>query len=193
MRLRCFSDPAVMELIAKYFGEAVHVLELLSGLTGLICRGEFTEAYLIPPQVWEVTAKLMSSGRIPYAAGMYVGRVARNSLIPSHDFLQHTYEALGHPIKAVTVGNEGLKPFLYGKDVLKASTLKCHPPLRKGDIIGIVGQDNYVYGVGKSTINSCEELNNLRRTDPVALNVFDVGWYLRGGTDPRERKFKNLR
>jgi ribosome biogenesis protein Nip4 len=74
--------------------------------------------------------------------------------------------------------------------VLRASVLECFEPLSKGEVVGIVGEDGFVYGVGLSVIDSCQEIEGLRNVDVVAENVFDVGWYLRGGTKARERKFK---
>ncbi len=193
MKLKCFIDSSVKEIIASYFSHVDLPRSVFEERSGLICRGTFSEAYLLNQEVLEVTGKLTASGRIPYSAGLHVGRISSNRLIPSHDFLQFIYDLLGKPVKAIEVSEAGLKPFLYGKDVLKASTVKCYPPLKRGDFIGVIGTDRYVYGIGKSLINACDELIPLRNTEPVAINVFDVGWYLRGGTEPKERKLKNLK
>ncbi len=195
-RIKCFfGGDQVVEAVYKFFNGALPMEEvegLLTGYTPLICEGVFREAYLLSKDVLEPVNILLKSGKIPYAAGMYVGRLRRREpyFIPSTDFLQYVYSSLGRVFKALIVGREGLKPFLYGKDVLKASVRKCIPPIKKSDIVGIVGEDEYVYGLGLSTIENCNEISSLRRTDPVAINIFDVGWYLRGGTEAREKKYR---
>jgi ribosome biogenesis protein Nip4 len=195
-RIRCFyGGTKVLEAIHKFFKGFLsmqEVKDLLNGYTPLICEGVFMEAYLLSKDVLETVNILLQSGRVPYSAGIYVGRLRRKepSFIPSTDFLQYVYSSLGRILKALVIGGEGIKPFLYGKDVLKASVRKCIPPIKKSDIVSIVGEDQYVYGLGLSTIGSCDEISSLKRTDPVAINVFDVGWYLRGGTEARERKYR---
>jgi ribosome biogenesis protein Nip4 len=99
------------------------------------------------------------------------------------------FSRLGRYVSTVVVSDEGLKPFLYGRDVLKASVTNVYPKLRRKDIAFVVGSDGYVYGVGISLVDD-STINDLGRNDVVVKNVFDVGWYLRGGTEPREKKFK---
>jgi len=191
--IRCsFEDTAqFMEgVVARLFGEdAVKVFE---GFSLLVCRGEFAEAYLLRGEVTDLVKSLLDSGRVPYAAGLYAGRLRKScpTFVPSVDFLSFLYSGLGGFRRALVVSERGLKPFLYGKDVLKASVLECFEPLSKGEVVGIVSEDGFVYGVGLSVIDSCREVKGLRNVDVVAENVFDVGWYLRGGTEARERKFK---
>ncbi len=191
--IRCsFDDTArfMKGTVARLFGEdAVKVFE---GFSLLVCRGEFAEAYLLRGEVVDLVKGLLGSGRVPYAAGLYAGRLRRSrpTFVPSVDFLSFLYSGLGSLRRALIVGERGLKPFLYGKDVLRASVLKCFEPLSKGEVVGVVGEDGFVYGVGLSVIDSCREVEGLGSVDVVAENVFDVGWYLRGGTEARERKFK---
>ena len=191
--IRCsFEDTAqFMEgVVARLFGgDAVKVFD---GFSLLVCRGEFAEAYLLRGEVVDLVKDLLGSGRVPYAAGLYAGRLRKShpAFIPSVDFLSFLYSGLGGFRRALVVGERGLKPFLYGKDVLRASVIRCFEPLGRGEVVGVVGEDGFVYGVGLSAVNSCREVSGLRNVDVVAENVFDVGWYLRGGTEARERKFK---
>ena len=193
MGIRCFIDSGgiVAERVREYLGSDELAEELLKGFTPLVCEASFREAYLLRGVVKGLVLSLLSFGRVPYSAGLYLGRLrsSRPKLIPSVTFLQYLNEVLGHPYRALTVGISGLKPFLYGKDILKASVVGCYPPIVRGDALAVLGEDGYVYGVGLSLISSCEDLRSLRRIDPVALHIFDVGWFLRGGTEPRERKY----
>ncbi len=180
----------IKSLIREYLGN--DVAEFTAGLGRfMLCRGEFSEAYLIPKELEGLVTKLLRSGRVPYSVGMYLGRVRSRKprFVPSVNLLHITYCELGVR-SALVVSLKGLKPFLYGNDVLKESVINCFEPVRRGYVVGIVGEDGYVYGVGLPVINSCSELNLLKGSDVVALNVFDVGWFLRGGTVPRERMFK---
>ncbi len=180
----------LLYLINDYLGS--DAAELISNLGYLmLCRGVFNEAYLIPPKLKDIIKTLFKSGRVPYSAGLYLGRIRKFSpkFIPSINLLQLVYDSLGFR-SALIIREEGLKPFLYGNDVLKVSVINCFEPVRRGYLVGIVGLDGFVYGVGLSVINSCRELRNLKDDDLVARNVFDVGWFLRGGTELRERMFK---
>jgi len=180
----------VLDVIAKLFGfEAATLLRSLGKL--MICEGVFKEVYIVSGELINVIKVIFKSGRIPYSAGLYLGRLRREKpkLIPSVNTIQIIYDKLGFR-RALIVREEGIKPFLYGNDIIKKSVIKCIEPLELGDIVGIVGEDNYVYGVGLSVIGSCNELNSLKDNDMVARNIFDVGWYLRGGTEVRERMFK---
>ncbi len=193
-KLTCRVDKEglVANAVRSYFMSDDLTAKVIGDLTGLICTGAFTEAYLLTGTLMDAVTRLIESGRVPYAAGIYVGRLRRTrpTFIPSHDFLQYSFNVLGKVVRAFVIGEEGLRPFLYGKDALKASVRECRPPLVKGDVVAVVGEDGFVYGVGISALDSCSELRGLKRTDVVAWNVFDVGWYLRGGTEARERKFK---
>ncbi len=191
-RLRCVfmdGESFIREYLHHLFGN--DVLHALSGFEFLVCEGVFSEAYMLWGSVASLVKRLMSSGRVPYMAGVYVGRVrgSRPRLLPSADFLSLLYSRLGRLVRAVVVGAEGLKPFLYGRDVLRASVKKCFDPLDRGEVVGVVGEDGFIYGVGLSALDSCRELQGLRAEDLVVENVFDVGWFIRG-SQGRERKFR---
>ena len=189
---KCWRDQErIRRELARLFGKS-QAEASLRGKVPYICGGRFMEAYLVSGDFLRIIEKIEASGRYPYSAGIYVGRLRRRkpTLIPSADFLTYLYSVLGRPLRALTVSESGLKPFLYGNDILKASIIRCHPPIDEGEVVGVLGRDNVVYGVGLSKIASCREIQGLKPTDPVALNVFDVGWYVRGGTTLKERKFK---
>lgn len=182
------------ELLKKTFNalEILVASEVLPKHTVMICEGEFVEAYLINEELKHVIEAILASNRFPYSAGIYVGRLRKSKpyIIPSVDFLTLIYELKREYFKAVKIRDEGLKPFLYGKDVLKASVTECFPPLNNGDVIGVIGNDGYVYGVALSKVSDCNEVLKLNPNDVVATNVFDVGWFLRGETRVKEKKFK---
>jgi len=180
----------VLKLIDDILGRDASKLVSRLGKV-MICKGIFKEAYIISDTLTEVIKVIFSKGYIPYSAGLYIGRIRRSKpyFIPSINLLQLIYDELGLR-RAIVVSDEGLKPFLYGNDILRKSIIRCYEPLKKNDVVGIVGTDGYVYGIGLCTIESCNDLRRLRDLDLVAKNVFDVGWYLRGGTETRERMFK---
>ena len=157
----------------------------------MICKGIFEEAYIISDTLTKVIKVIFSKGYIPYSAGLYIGRIRKSKpyFIPSINLLQLIYNELGLR-RAIVVSDEGLKPFLYGNDILRKSVIECYEPLSKNDVVGIVGTEGYVYGIGLCTMERCNDLKRLKDLDLVARNVFDVGWYLRGGTEARERMFK---
>ncbi len=161
----------------------------LTNYSVLICSGIFTEAYLLSSEVLEVVNVLLRAGRVPYSAGIYVGRVRRSPprLIPSADFLGFIYEFLGSPRRAFKVSWRGIKPFLYGRDILKSSVIKCFDPVSRGEVAAVLGEDGLVYGVGISEVDGCDSLKGFGDLEVVVKNVFDVGWFLRSDS---ERKFK---
>ncbi len=164
----------------------------LSRLRILSCTGLFTEVYGVSEALAEVVNKVMESGRVPYSAGIYLGRLrtGRPSFIPSTQLYELVITTLGRPVRAVEISMGGIKPFLYGRDVLKLSVINCYEPLGRGEPVGILTPDGRVWGIGLSSISDCSELEGLRDLDVVARNIFDIGWYLRGGTEAKERKFK---
>jgi ribosome biogenesis protein Nip4 len=182
-------DGDFIEILAKLFGNSVR--KIFENRKIIKCSGVFTELYALSQEQLRVFHKLTSSGRYPYSAGMYLGRLRKRKplFIPSITLLHLLYHSTGKPVRALMIDKNGLKPFLYGGDVLKMSVIKCYPPIEKGEIVSIIDVDSFVYGVALSTINDCD-LRGLNETSMVARNIFDIGWYLRGGTEPREKKIK---
>lgn len=196
--VKCFECPEdirVKILSELYMLFQNNVIELLSPYNKLIiCSGLFTESYLVSNQLMSAITKLWSAGRNMYCAGIYLGRLRRFKpyLIPSTMLANAVFSKLGSYVNSVVLSESGLKPFLYGRDVLKASVIKTYPKIRSGNYVFVLGSDGYAYGVGLAEVGD-EEFNRLGELDVVVRNVFDVGWYLRGGTEPRERKFKNIK
>jgi len=180
----------VLSHISRLYG--AEATEAVKGYTPMYCSGSFTEVYLVKPQLVEAVEAVLRSGRIPYFAGMYCGRLrsAKPEFIPSHVLVERIYEFLGHPIRAVKAIEQGIKVILYGRDLLAESVASCFEPVELGEVVSVIGPDGYVYAIGLSTTSSCEEIAKLRKKDVVVRSVFDLGWYLRGGTVPREAKYK---
>lgn len=157
----------------------------------LVCSGDFDEVFLVRGEVARLVKEVLARGLTPYSAGLYVGRVRRGRprFVPSVNLIQDLYREAGALISALVVSQEGVRPFLYGADVLKKSVVECHPPVERGGVVSVLGTDMHVYGLGVSRISGCEELGGLRELDVVAVNMFDVGWYIRGEARG-ERKYK---
>ncbi|MEM2021507.1 MAG: hypothetical protein QXP80_04715 [Zestosphaera sp.] len=157
----------------------------------LVCSGDFDEVFLISGELARLVKEVLASGLTPYSAGLYVGRVRRGRprFVPSVNLLQDLYREADALINALVVSQEGVKPFLYGGDILKKSVIECHPPVERGEVVSVLDADMHVYGLGISRISGCEELGELRELDVVAVNMFDVGWYIRGEAYS-ERKYK---
>ncbi|MCD6084777.1 MAG: hypothetical protein J7J20_04470, partial [Desulfurococcales archaeon] len=151
-------DRKVLKFIENLFGrDARAIVEKLGN--PLICSGEFTQLYLVSDLLASAAAVLFRKNYVPYSAGLYAGRLRKRPprFIPSANLLQLIYDALG-PRRAIEVSEEGIKPFLYGNDILKKSVLKCYEPVSRSEVVGIIGSDGYVYGVGLSNLQSCKEL-----------------------------------
>ena len=86
---RVDNEGLVPNAVKSYLMSDDLVAKVIGGLTGLICTGVFTEAYLLTESLLNAVTRLIGSGRVPYAAGIYVGRLrkVRPTFIPSHDFL----------------------------------------------------------------------------------------------------------
>ncbi|MEO3993466.1 MAG: hypothetical protein QN229_04070 [Desulfurococcaceae archaeon TW002] len=172
-----------------------HIVEYLMSkytqATLLICSNKITEVFILSKVIAEVVGRVITQGLTPYAAGLYLGRLRKNKprFIPSTNILQEMFRETEELINALIVAEEGLKPFLYGGDILRKSVVSCYEPVRKGEVVAVLGTDKIVYGLGLSRIRSCEELENMEDLEEVASNVFDVGWYIRGEAR-KERKYK---
>ncbi len=193
--VKCFECPEdlrikiLSELHMLFQNDVAELLKPYSRL--IICSALFAESYLISDKLMKAVTKLWGVSRNPYCAGIYLGRLRRSKpyLIPSAMLASAVFSKLGSYVNSVVVSESGLKPFLYGKDILKASVIKTYPKIVSGNYTFVLGSDGYVYGVGIAEVSG-EEVGGLKDLDLVVRNVFDVGWYLRGGTEPRERKFK---
>ncbi len=178
------------EHITRLYGaEAVRAI---ADYVPMYCWSSFTEVYLLREELLEAVERILSSGRVPYSAGLYAGRLRRSrpKFIPSHTLVEKVYEVLGRYVRAFEVAEQGVKVVLYGRDLLKSSTLRCFEPVEKGEVVSVVGTDGRVYALGLSEVDSCSKLGRLRAEDVVARVIFDLGWYLRGGTVARERKYR---
>lgn len=190
-RLRCSLGGAeVFAHVSRLFGESA--LGALEGYTPIYCAGIFTEVYLLREPTLEAVELVVRSGRVPYFAGLYAGRLrsSRPTFIPSHILIERVYEHLGRPVRALGASETGVKVVLYGRDLLAESVVSCYEPVEAGEVVSVVGPDGRVYAVGLSRISSCEEVGRLGKTGAVARTIFDLGWYLRGGTVPREAKYR---
>lgn len=178
------------EHVTRLYG--AEAIRAIAGYVPMYCWSSFTEVYLLREELLEVVERVLSSGRVPYSAGLYAGRLRRSrpKFIPSHVLVERVYEVLGRYVRAFEAAEQGVKVVLYGRDLLKSSTLRCFEPVERGEVVSVVGTDGRVYALGLSEVSSCSELGKLRAEDAVARVIFDLGWYLRGGTVARERKYK---
>lgn len=180
----------VLAHVSRLYG--ARALGAIEGYTPLYCSGPFTEVYLLEAQLVGAVETIIESGRVPYFAGVYAGRLrtARPRFIPSHILIERIYKYLGHPIRAFKALEPGVRVVLYGRDLLAESVDSCYEPVEAGEVVSVVGLDGYVYALGLSKVSSCGEMSKLKKADAVAQIIFDLGWYLRGGTAPREAKYR---
>lgn len=176
--------------IARLYGS--RALEALKEYIPLHCVKPLNEVYLLKAEFLSTIEKIVESGRYPYLAGLYAGRLrsSKPKFIPSHILVDKIYKYIKHPVRAVKISETGVKVVLYGRDILAESVTECYEPVEIGEVLSILGPNGYVYAVGLSTISSCGEVHRLREKDLVAKSVFDLGWYLRGGTILREARYK---
>ena len=178
------------EHVTRLYGAGA--TRVLIGYVPMYCWSSFTEVYLLREELLEAVDKILNSGRVPYSAGLYAGRLrgSRPLFIPSHLLVERVYGVLGRYVRAFEAADQGVRVVLYGRDLLKSSTLRCFEPLEIGEVVSVVGTDGRVYALGLSEVSSCSELEKLGAEDTVARVIFDLGWYLRGGTVARERKYR---
>lgn len=164
----------------------------LEGYIPLYCSGDFTEVYLLRQPLVEAVEVLFDAQRVPYTAGLYAGRLRSRKpyFIPSHVLLEKVYRYLGSYSRALQLTEVGVRAVLYGRDVLRESITSCYEPLEVGEVVSIIGNDGRVYAVGLSEIPGCCKLDEINKDEVIARTIFDLGWYLRGGTVPRESKYK---
>lgn len=180
----------VFKEIERLFGR--RALSAVEGYTPLYCFSKFIEVYLLTAELVSAVERVMSCGRVPYAAGLYAGRLrtGRPAFIPSHLLIEKVYRVLEYPRRAVALAEDGVKAVLYGRDVLRESVVKCFDPLESGEVLAVLGLDGYVYAIALSNVEGCGILGSMKPADVIAKTVFDLGWYLRGGTYPRESKYR---
>ncbi len=189
--MRCeLSGEELHRHVERLYGK--EALEALVGYTPLYCSDGFTEVYLLRQPLLEAVSLLMMSGKVPYYSGLYAGRIRDRKplFIPSHLLAEKIYEHIGRSVRAFTASEQGIKVLMYGKDLLKESVISCYEPLEAGEVVSILGTDGRVYAIGLSEISKCSELGKLGKTQVIAQTIFDLGWYLRGGTIPREPKYR---
>ncbi|MFN3268351.1 MAG: hypothetical protein ACK416_03720 [Zestosphaera sp.] len=189
VRCRETSLQEILEELPQHITE--YLTRKYARATLLLCSNKITEVFILSEVIAEVVGRVVAQGLTPYSAGFYVGRLRKSKprFIPSINLLQEMLREAGELINAFVVADEGLKPFLYGGDILRKSVVGCYEPVRRGEIVAVLGTDKIVYGLGLSRVEGCEELKSMKDLEEVASNVFDVGWYIRGEARG-ERKYK---
>lgn len=96
----------------------------------------------------------------------WVGLYIRDTLVPSIPLTTRIYERVGFR-SALVVGEQGVKAFLYGNDILRESVIEIIPP-NTGLYAVIDSMDNSVIGFARWN----------KRKD-VYENIYDLGLFLR--------------
>ncbi len=118
----------------------------------------------------------------PIIAGIVIGWF-RGEFIPSTN-LFYFAKSNGFDFGCSIIASEqGVKAFLYGNDLLLASTQGFIEPVEKGMYVAVIdSSDMMPIGIGKLMIDPMD-VDYLRRSgrilDVVAKNVFDLGRLLR--------------
>ncbi|NPA97603.1 MAG: hypothetical protein GXO32_08390 [Crenarchaeota archaeon] len=163
---RCYGDEAFHELLTRY-----EVLRYSKGTAVMLVKKSLAKRAPLA-----ILAKAVASGVI-------AGWLSRGGFVPS-PWLFDELKRIGYEYKcAVEIGEQGVKAFLYGNDVLVASVLRIREPVRVGSYVAVVdGRDGSVIGVGVAVLDrdGVERAKNMGRLLDVAiLNVFDIGRLIR--------------
>lgn len=145
----------------------------LSSNLVLLCRraGEYIDIFALPKSsIDKVLERILESVQ-PHviSMGVHVFRKRSRKLLPMLGLLNFIKPRKGY----VVVSYEGIKHFLYGKDVLYDNIIKivelpttCNLPYI------VVGPKGEAIGYGRLAIF---------KGKPLIRNVLDLGWYLRSG------------
>ncbi|MEM3831155.1 MAG: hypothetical protein QXS89_03040 [Sulfolobales archaeon] len=140
--------------------------------------------YLVEERLLERIFGLYDRGVEIQAAGVLIGLIYGELFIPSPRFLELLYGTLDTVRGAVIAREEGVRVFLYGRDLLYESVVEILRPFRKKLTVAVIDRsDNRVVGVGFAAEDADEILRWPRTRDymrrPVVYNIIDLGLYLR--------------
>lgn len=112
----------------------------------------------------------------PYALGLFLGTFSKRKYKPSLDICEKLYKI--SKINAIMINEHATILFTYGRDVMAGSVIRIYPPL--SEVVVVVDPEENVVGL-------CRVLSNhlvwkrLKENTIICKNIFDKGWYLRGG------------
>lgn len=114
-------------------------------------------------------------------SGEAVGIVIGERAYPLPSLLEKLYRSSGRRA-CVEAKPQGVKAYLYGKDLLATSVEKIHRPFERNTIVGVLdASDGAVIGVGRAMLGPEDlEAPGLDRDRVAAVkNIFDLGWFIR--------------
>jgi ribosome biogenesis protein Nip4 len=134
--------------------------KIISGRPGLICMGEVC-------LISEASTRRYERATLLYK-GRWLGVIYRGSILPSTEIVEEIFREKG-PRNAIVVSDEGIKRFLYGRDVFPRNITRTIPPAT-GTLAVIDEADNSVVGFARL---ECIHGRRLYR------NLFDLGVFIR--------------
>lgn len=173
----------VEEYINKCFGSRFAEEILAKFDVKVISKGRsIYRISLIPKNISKVLSTV--SGKVkPVGMGLVIGWLKNGKFIPSTHLFNIARERGLRYGCAVVAKSQGVKAFLYGKDLLVASVEGFIEPVEKGMYVAVVdSEDMMVIGIGKLVIDPKMFKEHLERglmIESVVENVFDLGAILR--------------
>ncbi|MCI4457183.1 MAG: hypothetical protein JHC19_03800 [Desulfurococcaceae archaeon] len=180
-------SPLIIYIKKLYFKEYEDVIDLLKKKIGsrIVCLDEnCKEIFLTKDLSINYLDKMLRKNVEVIGLGIFIGSIIKKRFVPSPHLLEIIYRSINKIRGAVSAEKDGVKNFLYGKDLLYRSLKDLYPPLEKGDIIAVLDKDDYsVIGVGE-LLEDLEKIMILKRDKryenmPIVANVMDLGIYLR--------------
>lgn len=169
-----------------YPREHEEVIDKISGSLGpkILCVSGCREVYIVSERLAETATILSDRGAEVLSAGLRVGEVVAGRLVPNPVFMEYVFRLTGRFRGAVVAREEGVRSFLYGRDLLYESLERVYPPVEKNMIVSVLDtSDLSVIGVGVFLEDIGDVLSWPRRGEflkrPVVANIRDLGLYLR--------------
>jgi len=174
----------VEKYIRRCFG--AEVAKRIHASTVLTLDPRHGTVYAIPRDRYEIMRVIGLDPDTIVGGGTHLGWLFEDVFIPSVGLFRlvktfiDTDSVLGC---AAICGEQGVKAFLYGNDVLVASVQRIIEPFERGLPVAVIDSfDNEIIGVGIAAIDA-RELEELRARGevlrPAVLNVFDLGASIR--------------
>ncbi|MBY8990047.1 MAG: hypothetical protein KGD58_04760 [Candidatus Lokiarchaeota archaeon] len=141
-------------------------------------RGLNPSIFLLSPEHPKIIEKFDKDIQIT-SIGLYFGFFNKESFrlsLEGAEFLLNRELLIQDHILVIDI--DGEKSVLYGNDIKKGNAINIPFHLRKNDFLVINNEKNEICAIAQSLINK-QDLASLNPGEIIALNLVDMGYYLR--------------
>ncbi|ADM27247.1 hypothetical protein Igag_0408 [Ignisphaera aggregans DSM 17230] len=168
---------SVFRYIEKCFGDRFTSF-VLSEFSLEVFRNRFVS--IVPKNIYGFIKSLSIN---PILSGIIIGWFRKGEFIPSTNLFYFGKSSGFRFGCSVIAGEQGVKAFLYGNDLLLTSFRGFIEPVEKGMYVAVVDSgDMMPIGIGRLVVDP-REVDELRKggrvLEVIAENIFDLGRLLR--------------